>query len=97
MTGEEREVAALVLKALAHPVRLGVIEMLAAGEKTVTELYSALDCSQSVMSHQLSVLSNQGLVRMRRKGNIKYCSLRNPDFLRLFNCLDKHLHDVLKM
>ena len=47
MTRREREAASMVLKAMAHPVRLGTIELLAAGEMTVTELYSALGCSQS--------------------------------------------------
>jgi len=97
MTPKERDAAALVLKAMAHPVRLGAIELLAEGEKTVTELYTALACSQSVMSAQLSILRNQGLVTMRREGNVKHCSLRNRDFLRLFNCLESHIHDVLKI
>lgn len=93
----EREAAAAVLKAMAHPVRLGVIALLADGEKTVTELYEALVCSQSVMSTQLNVLKTQGLVTMRREGNQKHCSLRNRDFLRFFKCLDFHIHDVLKV
>jgi ArsR family transcriptional regulator len=93
----EREASAQVLKAMAHPVRLGVIELLADGEQTVTELHSALGCSQSVMSHQLSILRGQGLVAMRREGNVKYCSLRNRAFLRLFECLKIHVRDVLKI
>ena len=97
MTPREREAAAAVLKAMAHSVRLGVIELLAAGEKTVTELYSELDCSQSVMSSQLRILRSQGLINMRRQGNVKHCSLRNRDFLRLFKCPESHIHDVLKI
>lgn len=97
MTPNERDAAAMVLKAMAHPVRLGTIELLADGEKTVTELYSELQCSQSVMSAQLSILRTQGLVKMRREGNVKYCSLRTRDFLQLFKCLDSHIHNVLKV
>ncbi len=96
MDAKEREPAAEVLKAMAHPVRLGTIELLADGEKTVTELYSELDCSQSVMSSQLSILRTQGLITMRREGNVKYCSLRTRAFLQLFKCLESHIHDVLK-
>ena len=94
---ERLEVAASMLKAMAHPVRLGAIELLADGEKTVSELYQELECSQSVMSSQLAILRTQGLIMMRREGNIKYCSLRNRDFLRLFKCLETHIHDVLKI
>lgn len=97
MTLAEREAAASVLKAMGHPVRLGVLEILAEGERTVSELYSLLDCSQSVMSHQLGILRNQGLVTMRRDGTSKYYSLRNRDFLRLFTCLHQHVTCVLKV
>jgi len=95
MTESEREAAAEVLRAMSHPVRLGVIEALAGGERTVTELYEQLGCSQSVMSHQLKQLRAQGLIRMRREGHAKVCSLRNRDFLRLFQCLEKHVRTVL--
>lgn len=97
MDANEREASAQVLKAMAHPVRLGVIELLAGGERTVTDLYAALDCSQSVMSRQLSILKAQRLIQMRREGNVKYCSLRNRDFLQLFQCLELHIHNVLKI
>ncbi len=97
MTPKERDASALVLKAMAHPLRLGAIELLADGERTVTELYSELKCSQSVMSAQLTILRSQGLISMRRQGNVKYCSLRNREFLRLFKCLESHIHDVLRI
>jgi len=95
MTDQEREVAAEVLKALAHPVRLGVIELLEDGEKTCTELFEQLGCSQSMMSQQLKTLSQQGLVSIRKEGTLKYCSLKNPDFLQLFECMHKHLRTFL--
>ncbi len=97
MRPNERNAAAAVLKAMAHPVRLGAIELLADSEKTVSELFAELDCSQSVMSSQLSILRTQGLITMRREGNVKYCSLRTRAFLQLFNCLESHIHDVLKI
>jgi DNA-binding transcriptional ArsR family regulator len=95
MKMEERELTAEVLKAMAHPVRLGVIELLAAGEKTCTELYGELECSQSMMSQQLKILCQQGLVSIRKEGTLKYCSLKNRDFLKLFDCMHKHLRTFL--
>lgn len=97
MTNAEREASAEVLKAIAHPIRLGVIELLAERELTVSELHHALDCSQSSMSLQLNILRNKGLVSMRRDKQTKYCSLRNRDFLPLFVCLKKHIHNILKI
>ena len=95
MTTSEREMTAEVLKAMAHPVRLGVIELLAAGEQTCTQLYEALGCSQSMMSQQLKTLCQQGLVSVRKEGTQKYCALQNPDFLKLFDCMHKHLRTFL--
>ena len=95
MKQDERELTAEVLKAMAHPVRLGVIELLAGGERTCTELYEELGCSQSMMSQQLKILCQQGLVFIRKEGTQKYCSLQNPDFLKLFDCMHNHLRTFL--
>ncbi len=95
MNNQEREMTAGVLKAMAHPVRLGVIEILADGEKTCTELFEQLGCSQSMMSQQLKILCQQGLVLIRKEGTLKYCALRNPDFLKLFDCMHNHLRAFL--
>lgn len=95
MVNTERLIAADVLKAMAHPVRLGVIEVLARGERTVTELYEELGCSQSMMSQQLKILCQQKLVAIRKEGTQKYCRLCNRDFLKLFDCMHKHLREFL--
>ena len=95
MTNEEREMAAEVLKAMAHPIRLGAIEVLAEGERTVTELYEELGCSQSMMSQQLKLLCAQQLISIRKDGTQKYCSLRNRDFLKVFTCMHTHLRKYL--
>ena len=92
---EERNMAAEVLKAMAHPVRLGVIEVLSHGERTVTELYEELGCSQSMMSQQLKILCQQRLVNIRKEGTQKYCSLCNRDFLKVFTCMHTHLRKYL--
>jgi hypothetical protein len=44
----------------------------------------------------LKALVDQGLVATRKAGTVKYCSVRNRDFLKLFTCLRKHLTEVLK-
>lgn len=95
MNHQEREMAADVLKALAHPVRMGVVEILADGEKTCTELYEELGCSQSLMSQQLKILCQQGLVSVRKEGTQKFCALQNRDFLKLFDCMHRHLRTFL--
>ena len=95
MVSEERNMAADVLKAMAHPVRLGVIGILAEGERTITQLYEELECSQSMMSQQLKILCQQKLIEIRKEGTQKYCSLCNRDFLKVFTCMHKHLREFL--
>lgn len=95
MSPEERTAAAEVLKAMAHPIRLGVIELLAEKEHTVTELYEKLGCSQSMMSQQIKILCQQQLIEIRKEGIQKFCSLRNRDFLRVFDCMHVHLRKYL--
>ncbi|MBT8042946.1 MAG: metalloregulator ArsR/SmtB family transcription factor [Pontiella sp.] len=87
--------AAEVLKALAHPIRLGVLEALSTGERTVTELYEELGCSQSMMSQQIKTLCQQKLITIRKEGIQKYCALSNRDFLDVFTCMDGHLRKYL--
>ena len=87
--------AAKVMRALAHPVRLGVLQRLASGEYSVSELTRALGCSQSMMSQQLAILEQQQLIVSRKEGTLKYCAIRNPDFLKMLNCLESHLQKYL--
>jgi ArsR family transcriptional regulator len=97
LTATQLEPAAKVLRALAHPLRLGVVQCLRSGELTVTQLYGKLGCSQSMMSQQLGILEAHGLIRSRKEGTVKYCALRNPDFLKLFSCMRHHLLSVLRL
>ena len=71
MTKGEREAAARILRAMGHPLRLGVLEALRHGPKNVTELFRELDSSQSTMSQQLQILENHGLILTRKEGTIK--------------------------
>ena len=97
LTSAQLEPAARVLRALAHPLRLGVVQHLRSGELTVSQLYTKLGCSQSMMSQQLGILEALGLIRTRKEGTVKYCALRNPDFLKLFSCMRNHLLNVLRL
>ncbi|MCK5804982.1 MAG: helix-turn-helix transcriptional regulator [Lentisphaeria bacterium] len=95
MTANERDVASRVLRAMGHPVRLGILDVLRDGPKTVTELFQELGCTQSSMSLQLQTLEASGLVSSRREGAFKHCTLRNRDVLNMMECLRLHLHTYL--
>ena len=96
LTPEQRGRAARVLQALAHPLRLAIMQELMEGELTCSQMQERLGCAQSTLSLQLKLLVDQGLVATRKEGTAKHCSIRNTDFLKLFNCLHRHLTEVLK-
>ena len=65
-------------RALAHPVRIRILEILVAGDRSVQELQESLALGQPVVSQQLAVLRNQGIVTSEKKGlSVRY-ALRDP-------------------
>jgi ArsR family transcriptional regulator len=70
------ERARLMLKALAEPIRLQLIEVLGNGERCVCELTSELAMAQSKLSFHLRVLKEAGLLNAREEGRWVYYSLK---------------------
>jgi|688.fasta_scaffold134643_2 ArsR family transcriptional regulator len=68
--------ARLLLKALADPIRLQVIEALGNGERCVCELTTELGLAQSKLSFHLKVLKDAGLLADRQSGRWIYYQLR---------------------
>ena len=65
-------------RALAHPARIRILETLVKSDRSVHELQEALGLEQPVVSQQLAVLRNQGIVTFEKKGlSVRY-SLRDP-------------------
>ena len=65
-------------RALAHPVRIRILETLVRGDRAVQELQHALGLDQPVVSQQLAVLRNQGIVTSKKVGlSVRY-ALRDP-------------------
>ncbi|HET6952031.1 MAG TPA: metalloregulator ArsR/SmtB family transcription factor [Acidimicrobiales bacterium] len=72
------EVKAELFKALAHPARVRALEVLADGERTVSELQPLVGIESSHLSQQLGVLRRAGLVSTRREGSSVIYALRDP-------------------
>ena len=65
-------------KALGHPLRIRMLEILAAGGRTVQELQDALRVEQPVVSQQLAVLRAKNVVAARKEGTAVRYALRDP-------------------
>ena len=74
---DKLEKMAETLKAVAHPVRLQIVNILMNGECSVGELVRTLGTKQSLTSQQLSILKSRGVLRSRRNGNVVFYSLLN--------------------
>ena len=65
-------------RALAHPVRIRLLEVLVRGDRSVQELQEALGLEQPVVSQQLAVLRSNGIVSSRKEGASVRYAIRDP-------------------
>lgn len=81
----QREARVEMLKALAHPVRLCLVETLASGRLRAGELASLFPVDRTTISKHIAVLREAGIIQDEREGREIYYRLRIPclsDFLR---------------
>ncbi len=91
---DSKAIATETLRALAHPVRMELVRLLAnRGAQTVTQLHESLDIKQSVASHHLNILKNKKVVNNSRVGKRSYYSLTDKKYYQLlqtlFACIKK--------
>lgn len=72
-------------RALAHPIRIRILETLGTGERTVQELQQLLDLEQPVVSQQLAVLRSKNIVTPRKLGTTVRYALSDPLVARLLS------------
>jgi DNA-binding transcriptional ArsR family regulator len=83
----ERQRYAAVGRALADPKRLCVLETLAAGELSVSDLSTTVGCQVPNMSQHLAVLRSAGLVQSRRDGSTVYYRLADVRVLEAYRLI----------
>ena len=87
---------AMIIKAMAHPVRLFIVDELFRNEKCVRELTRMIGLDMSTVSKHLSVLKNAGIVHDEKRGSQVYYKLRMPCVMNFFGCVDSVLKDLVK-
>lgn len=79
-----------MLRALAHPSRMGLVNLLQNNrELSVTELYTALGIEQAVASQHLSVLKQKGIVTYRREGKNSYYKLKHHQLMQVIRVIEE--------
>lgn len=90
------EVRANVIKSLAHPTRLFIVDELSRQEKCVSELTDMIGADMSTVSKHLSVLKNANVVLSERRGGQVYYSLRYSCILKFFSCIESVVRETAK-
>ncbi len=84
------EAVASKLRAIAHPMRIAIIDLLNEKKKlSVTDIYEYLKIEQAAASHHLNILKSKGILASRRDGKQIHYSLKNSTLLEIITCINK--------
>ncbi len=90
---EHYQARARVLRALAHPSRLAMVEELSLGERCVCELRDCVGGDLSTVSKHLSLLKSAGLVQDEKRGVQVFYRLKVPCVLNFLGCVEAVLEN----
>ena len=81
--------AARKMRSIAHPMRIGIIELLEANkEMNVTQIYEKLNIEQAAASLHLNLLRTHGILNRRRSGKMTFYSLKPDAVNKLVECVE---------
>jgi ArsR family transcriptional regulator len=84
---EEAEIRSNIIRALAHPVRLMIVDILRGGEKPFSEINGIFQFDKSTVSKHLSVLKEAGIVSSRKDRHDMIYQLEVPCVIDFFGCV----------
>ncbi len=79
---------AQIIKAMAHPTRLFILDELGRGERCVCELTRMIGADVSTVSKHLSLMKSAGIVDCRKEGTSIFYTLRMPCMTRFLECVE---------
>jgi ArsR family transcriptional regulator len=78
----------VIVKAMAHPTRLLVMDVLTQGEKCVNDLTNLAGCDVTTLSKHLALMRRAGLLQCEKRGVNVFYQIACPCFLEFFRCID---------
>ncbi len=96
ITFHEAEIRAKIIKAMAHPVRLMMIEFLKGGERSFTEMFALFKLDKSTISKHLLVMKEAGIVSSRKEGMDMIYTLDVPCITDFFGCVTAVIENKVK-
>ena len=90
------EMQAQIISAVAHPIRVAIVDLLKDGELCVCEIAERLGAERSNVSRHLSVMLKAGVVKTRKQGLQVFYSLRTPCAVNFISCATRTLKQNLR-
>lgn len=88
LTAEQLEKAASMLKAIAHPMRIAILNSLENGKRlSVTQIHESLKIEQSTASHHLGILRDKDVLTAKREGKNTFYSIKHERLNTLIDCI----------
>ena len=87
-THAQHKAQARIIKALAHPTRLFIVDELSRGERCVCELTEMIGVEMPTVSRHLSQLKSGGILEDEKRGSQVFYRLRVPCVLSFFKCIE---------
>ena len=86
---DHNEARADILKAIAQPTRLKIIDFLRDGEKCVCEIFPAIDQEQSNTSRHLNFMQSHGILARRKDGVKIYYVVKHPEVFQIADLAER--------
>jgi len=96
ITFQDAEIRAGIMKAMAHPVRLMVIELLKEGERPFSDIFRMFQLDKSTVSKHLLVLKEAGILSSRKVGSDVIYRLDVPCVTDFFSCVTAVIESNVK-
>jgi ArsR family transcriptional regulator len=96
ITFEEAEIRSRIIKAMSHPVRLMIIEVLKEGELSFSKINEMFKSDKSTVSKHLLVLKESGIVSSKKSGSDMIYKLEVPCITDFFGCVTAVIENTVK-
>jgi ArsR family transcriptional regulator, arsenate/arsenite/antimonite-responsive transcriptional repressor len=96
ITFEEAEIRSKIIKAMAHPVRLMIVDMLREGEAAFSKINNVFEFDKSTVSKHLLVLKEAGILSSRKSGADMIYRLETPCVEDFFGCVTTVIENNVK-
>ncbi len=93
---KEAEIRSRIIKALAHPVRLMIVDVLKEGEIPFSKINDLFENDKSTVSKHLLVLKEAGIVSSRKSGSDMFYKLEVPCITDFFGCVTAVIESTVK-